>query len=239
MIKVFLTLLFVFCASNSSASLTFTGASTNKVTLTTPFTLGPAIEFTVIMWYMPTRWNAGEGTGNAISDTFVNSFFSADDFFFNIQRATAISEAISTGSAFPQNVWSFVGLTYSEADGCRIFRGTLTSAVAEVPYLSRAVGTGDTQADAGDWWIGNRSAGGANAPGAKIAFFALFDHRMTLGELKAQQFNPHVVSGTKVFLWLGANGTGTQPDWSGNGKNGVVTGATQSANVPLPPPFGR
>jgi hypothetical protein len=239
MIKILLTLLFVFYEGSAFASLTFTGGSTNKVTITTPFTLGPAVEFTVIMWYMPTRWNPSEGMSNAVSDIFVDSFFGADDFFFNVGRATTTAVAESTGSAFPQNVWSFVGLTYSEADGCRMFRGTLSSTVAEVAYLSRTVGSGDTQVDSGNWWIGNRSAGGANAPGARIAMFALFDHRMTLGELKAQQFNPHVVSGTKVFMWLGANGTGTQADWSGNGKNGVVTGATQSANVPLPPPFGK
>jgi hypothetical protein len=40
-------------------------------------------------------------------------------------------------------------------------------------------------------------------------------------------------------MWFpGSNGTGTQPDYTGNANNCTVTGATQSDNVPIGPVFG-
>ena len=74
-------------------------------------------------------------------------------------------------------------------------------------------------------------------PGS-IALFGLLNRVASQQEIVSLQFNPRVVSGTKVFMPLGWNGTGTQPDLSGNGNSGTVTGATVAAHVPLRPLFG-
>jgi hypothetical protein len=49
---------------------------------------------------------------------------------------------------------------------------------------------------------------------------------------------PRPIAGCVGFWHLGANGVGTQPDWSGNANAGTVTGATVSDHVPLGPWFG-
>ena len=69
--------------------------------------------------------------------------------------------------------------------------------------------------------------------GRQDSVTSLHNRRLSLGELKTQQFAPHPVSETVLFVPLGFNGTGTQADWSGNGNNCKVTGATQSADVPI------
>ena len=56
---------------------------------------------------------------------------------------------------------------------------------------------------------------------------------LALAEIQRQQFRPHPLASTLVFCMLGYAGTGTQPDWSGNGNNGTVTGATVADHVPL------
>jgi len=65
-----------------------------------------------------------------------------------------------------------------------------------------------------------------------------FDRALSLGEIRSLQFHPRVLSGCVLYSHYGFNGTGTQPDWSGKGNSGTVTGATVSNHVPLGSPFG-
>ena len=60
---------------------------------------------------------------------------------------------------------------------------------------------------------------------------------MPLAQMQALQFNLHPTTNTLLLSHYGYNGTGTQPDWSGNGHNGTVTGATVADHVPMPPAF--
>ena len=72
----------------------------------------------------------------------------------------------------------------------------------------------------------------------RMGFFHVISSELTLNQIIAQQYRPHVRSDSQVFMHLGFNGTGTQPDLTGKGNNGTVTGAVVADHVPLGPPFG-
>jgi hypothetical protein len=138
-----------------------------------------------------------------------------------------------------QNTWNYVGFTFDIAGSAneviQIYKGNLTTVAAEISYAYRTDGSGTLNSDAAaNFSIGNASGYGAAWPGT-IAWFAHWNRVLTLAEVVEQQFNPHVTSGCVLFMHLGYNGTGTQPDWSGNGNNGTVTSATVSDHVPLGP----
>ena len=136
--------------------------------------------------------------------------------------------------------WRFVAGTYDTTDGPRLFSGNLSTAVSEESYTTRTVGTGSPVGDgSSDFWIGNRSSGTTNrAFGGRIAVVGAIEALLTVGQLKAIQYRPAacLLHSQTVGFWV-LHGTGTQPDYSGNGNSGTVTGATAGAHVPLGSPF--
>lgn len=157
-------------------------------------------------------------------------------------RPTIVLMISSTGLV-TDTTWQFVAGTFDSTltdNDQHLYRGTLTSAVTEAAtYSARTVGSGALgDNSATNQSIGNRAPAGAYPFLGVIAWVGIWNRQLSLGELQAQQFRPHVTSGCVLFMHLGYAGTGTQPDWSGNGNNGTVTGATVSAHVPLRPVFG-
>lgn len=224
-------------------ALTFGGATSNHVDITA-YTSSPTA-FTAIMWHFPTTqtglrrlWskiNAGETSTIDVQWRFGD----ANDIEFEVPRATA-SAVLITNTGFATNTWHCHAFTYDESDGNRIFYGTLTTAMAEAGYASRSAGSGATNTHDDNLRIGN-FAGGASSTVSyqgRIAFFQFMEERLTLGQIQALQHKSRVVANTKILMHLGFNGTGTQPDWSGNGNSGSVNGATVGSHVPLGNPFG-
>lgn len=214
-------------------SLTFAGSTTDKVTVTNPLTFGAGTEFTYDLWVKQDSAPANAaGTNKGSNDLLV--FF--NNWFSNVIRATTDANTVpSGGTVFPDANWTYLAITYSEADGIRFFRGTLTTAPVELGYASpRTVGSGNTAADSGDLYICNRGSTGSNSPAHTIHSAQLSNTRLTLGQITARWRRSRNYANTVFRLSLGNNGTGTQPDLSGNGHSGTVTGATQTANAPLP-----
>jgi hypothetical protein len=117
----------------------------------------------------------------------------------------------------------------------KLFSGDAVTPLAEpASYSLQQVGAGTvTDTSVRDFLVGNRDTGVAPHVGS-IALVALWDRVMSLDELISQQFRPRVSDGCALFSLLGYNGTGTQPDWSGNGNVGTVTGATVADHAPIP-----
>jgi hypothetical protein len=132
-------------------------------------------------------------------------------------------------------VWNTAG---SATDG-KVFAGNLTTPLHEPSaYRTQNLGTGATVSNIGqNQIIGNRSSGSATLDAA-ISWVGIWNRVLSVEELIAQQWHPHVTSGCVGFWMLGYNGTGTQPDWSGNAGNGSVTGCAVATHVPLRAPFG-
>jgi hypothetical protein len=137
--------------------------------------------------------------------------------------------------------WQFVGgtLDTSGANGDqKLFRGTLSGIAVEPSYDNQTVGSGTVNSDSGNnQFVGNRVQADASWSGY-IGWVGIWNRQLSLGEVITQQFRPHLTSGCVLFTHYGFNGTGTQPDWSGTGNSGTVTGATQIGHVPIMPSFG-
>ena len=221
-------------------ALDFTAATTNKVTVTNPQTFGAGSAFSWCMWIMRTAALSNtQGMSKGGVDLFVFST-TGTVMFFNIPRATTGSNAKVLSSAFVLNEWEFWAGTYDETDGPRLFKGTLTSPVAEVTYSARVVGAGNTTADSGNLFINNRGAANVLAIGARIGTFNWFNRRLSLAELAQQQWQPLPASGSQFFGHLGYDAANSVvADLSGNGRNGSITGAAIAAHVPLGSPTRR
>lgn len=226
-------------------ALDFTNAGSAKyVSVTAATSINSLTAFTYFAWVYRT------GTDTSAPDMFNKGAFpdSRKEFGLNdsagtlrgvVDRATTDCTASSTTS-INTNEWSCVAMTYSEANGIKMFTGTLATAMAEVSYASQVTGsgaTGDDSANAQEF--GGRSTGGANAnfPGY-IAVASICNAEMSLAEIQRQQFRPQITSSCVCYQHLGYNGTGTQADWSGNLNNGTVTVATITQHVPLTSLFG-
>lgn len=224
-------------------ALTFGAATSDRVTMGAG--LNNQHAFTVLAWVYNTTHTDGRRLwmkgGDQIKDLYLSFGAPTGDFSLYVTRAGADADAHSTSGVIPLNEWALVAASYDETDGPRLFKGSLTSTIAEVSsYVTLAVGDGATADDsASPHTIGNRSSTTNQAFQGRIARFAHFKRRLALQEIAAWQFVPFVDADTDIYLELGYTGTGTQPNLTsaGGGINGTVTGATVSDHVPLSPPF--
>lgn len=242
--------IFLCLAMHAQAALTFAAGSTNTVNCGSSATMDAAFNSagTILMWLFPTNIASQNVTwiSKCQSDSCgtVNNFYNSGITVvqFSITRATTNLFTRANLSALPTlaiNTWAYMAVTYDPAGSAgnqQLWGGNLTTPVAEATsYTSQTAGTGAiTDTTAGNLMIGGRPSINVAMVG-RIALVHIVNRRLSLGELQAQQFAPHAVSGTVLFVHLGFNGTGTQADWSGGGNNCTVTGATQSADAPIAP----
>ena len=226
-------------------ALTFGGAISDRVTITDPGNY--PLLCTILVWHFPTTqtafrriWGqAGVGYIQDVQWVFgdTNSLQLAVDFY---DGASYTGGAVAVSSTnISTNTWIFNAFVLNGNSGNpQIFTGTLLAAATEDGYATQtaAPATGQPRGTGDDFLIGN--VGTTTAYEGRIAVFARVDRAMTLAEIQQWQFLPRVVADTKLFIHLGFAGTGTQPDWAGNGFSGAVTGATVSSHVPLGPLFG-
>lgn len=155
-----------------------------------------------------------------------------------VMRATAHGNR--GGSSLDLDAWNFLAAPYDETNGPRIFKGTLSALATEISYTEAdATGTGATGADAAyALTVGYNADMPSNSAGVTIASVMVYNTTLTLAQIQTQQFTPRpIFTGCVLFSHLGFNGTGAQPDWSGNANAGTVTGATVADHVPLGRPY--
>lgn len=217
-------------------SLTFTGSSTNKITINNPMTLGSGSALTYLFWAKQRATPLGnEGWNKGIGELLVYSNVSLT-YRMIIDRATTDADCRTLATIlFPDTSWRFIAITYSEASGIKMFTGGQFTAVAEASsYVIQIAGAGATAAETGDVYIDNRGSATSQAAPQDVAFFAMYDSELTLAELRRHQFFQRPIkSGCKILMRLGSSGSSTQVDWSSNVKNSPITGAT-IVGGPLP-----
>lgn len=228
-------------------SLTFTGATTNKVDCGSNAVLDSLQQITILTWLYPTgfgsnqfimakRTDVNAGWGHRIDDASGN-------VYVNKPTTSAGSSAITNDAPLTVNAWNFIAATGSNdvsSNNCAIYTGNLTTLAVERSYGTRVDRAAATAFDDSAWplYLGARNSASQSFAG-RIGVQALFNRVLTLGEIQSWQFNPRMMAGCVGLWWLGDTGTGTQPDYSGNGNNGTVTGATASDNPPLRRRWGR
>ena len=227
-------------------SLSFTGGDTDNVNFGSGSSIDNLTAWTIILWLYfnatgtPSRVVAQKGSfggGNRNPDFYFD--FAAATLSFNVDRATVDTSTVSS-TTVPTGAWTCVAATYDGTDGGRIFQGSLTALLTENSYTVNTVGSGAiADNSAANLFVGGDGSGSNNSFNGNVDSVAVFNRRMALAELQSHQFNPRVENGCVLFTRLGFNGTGTQPDWSGNGNSGTVTGATAADPAPLMRPWRR
>ncbi len=198
---------------------------------------------TVLLWtYVTSRTDARKFASKARASLGAGWQLGLNGTTGNVQmlceRATTDAFRVTNDTPIAANTWIFLAADakISASPATHIYTGTLTTSAVESTYGSDQDGSGAYNSDAArDFMGGNIDATTPNLsiPG-RIAWIGLWNRVLTLVEIQEQQFAPHVTSGCVLFSHYGYNGTGTQPDWSGNGNNGTVTSATLTPDhVPI------
>jgi hypothetical protein len=157
------------------------------------------------------------------------------------KRGGADSDARETATGLlTQDTWQYIACTYDSIANPRwhIYRGTLSTLATEASYsFTSPLRSGSIDDAAGNLYIGSDAASAQTWRGS-IATVMILDTVLSLAEIQRQQFSQQADANCVLYCHYGFNGTGTQVDYSGTGNSGTVTGATQTAHVPLAPPFG-
>lgn len=230
-------------------SLVFTDGSTNVVNCQSGTSLDDITAGTALAWVYPTTLTNDHVIMTKIGATYQGTNYltisgGAANLRMSVDRATTDLIVSSSNSFLTTGKWWFVGsqwdLNGANGDQLLYYGDLSTPAVAISSYVLQQVGSGARVSDAANsLGIGNKVAAEAFTCWAgRIAVVGLFNRRLTLTEIRTWQIRPYHASGGVLFIHLGWNGTGTQFDWSGNGNNGAVTGATVADHVPLGPAFG-
>lgn len=230
-------------------SLRFT-ASTNLVNFGSGASLdGLDNGGTWLGWYYPTALAGDRTYFYKTNSSYVGMGFkppgaNTAGLRFDQSRATTDLRIQTLDTVVTLNAWNFVAAVWdpsaTDADQF-LYVGSLSALATEVStYSHRTVGSGSVSSTASDSLsIGNVVANAQAFLGwvGDVAWVGAWNTQLSLGQIRALQFRPVATSGCVLSCWLGFNGTSTQPDWSGNGNAGSVTGATApGTNVPLPRP---
>lgn len=156
---------------------------------------------------------------------------------------TTTMVAESVDNTLVAGKWQFVGFTDGGAGvNPKLLAGDLTTLCVEPSYRAAVTAPAGalTSDAAANVLIGNRDrATPSDSMSGAIAWAGIYSADLSVAECQAIQFRTAKHLSTNVLnMHLGYNGTGTQPDWSGSGNNGTVTGATVADHVPLGPQWG-
>ena len=160
----------------------------------------------------------------------------AGNIAFGRAQTTAQCYYNSVSSTIPFNAWRFVALQYrsSASPRMRIFVGTPTALATEVAYADTLDGTGTPVSDSA-WPLRIGDSVDVIPWGGRLGYISYIGAFLTLAEIQSIQFGiipAHLMSDVKGFwpLW----GVATpEPDLSGNGNNGTVTGAVVADGPPV------
>lgn len=239
--KVFLSIALIFVlASQSFGAFAFLRAdTTDHISHGSAAALDNLSTFTVLAWV---------NTSSLAGDNFIwsktDNGFAAERFFIlrssgyirvELGRATTYAIAENNDSAISTNTWRFVGFSWDGTNAPKIYRGDLTTAIAEVSsYVTSQAGSGTAQDESANSMIfGNINPAGGEGFNGRIATVMVYNRVLSVGEMQSLQFMPRAASGCLIYSNYGYNGTTNAPDWSGNGNTGTNTGATVGDHVPV------
>lgn len=225
-------------------SLTFTGGNTDNLSIGANAALQGLTSVTFALWAKPSalagarylfgsRYEAGgvSATGCQMNNTSGHIRMS--------MIGGVNHNYVANNLGLTVGVWSFVAGVMVFGTSGNIYIGSLTSLAVETTYSTQQNGSVRGAETGGNFLIGNRNASSAvgtiNSFAGDVAWFQFYNRALTLGEVQSLQFSPRLVlSGCVDFHIPGiVAAASSQPDWSGNGNAGTVTGATEIANAPI------
>jgi hypothetical protein len=240
--RILSLLLVLVLVSPLRASLNFSGAATDRVDVGTDASLDNLNTGTILVWAYATSIRSTDRFMNKGASGNINSFVlnGTSGALQHAKQGTSSCTKITSTTPFAANQWNFVAVAYQfGTTNGGIYHGTLTTTAT-----LQALATNNTGATVGDDGASNYFIGGnstANNFTGRIARIQHFNVLLTAAQITALQFNPRVnLAGCVLWIELGIDGVGTQPNLCGNSaNNGTVTGATVGDHVPLGAWFAR
>lgn len=224
-------------------SLLFTSGSSNNVNVGTAQAVLPDV-CTILAWIYPTSVAAGyrslyERTSSDFADyrgIGINNTTGEIGAFIRRGSPAFTGVDLSKQNILVANAWQFVGAqmdaTSALATAQKIFYGTRSQAAAEVTaYNKQNAGSGATSSIANvPAYVGNTTGLAGGFPG-RIGWIGVWNRVLTLGEIVDQQFRSQKTAGCEgMWNFYGAS---SMTDLSGNQRNGVLSGATADAHIPV------
>ena len=241
--KRLLSLFLALALPAAGQSLVFGGATSHRVNVTQNATIDSLDPFTYCTWIYPTtitdqRYIIGKlNTSNGRHlDLHING--AAGDILAVVDRTTPVVYTATGNPLATTNKWYFACVTFNSAGAAgslmHLYVGDLETLAVDVSVFA-SDGSGAYISDAnGPLIIGNNRTNLSSFQG-RIATSQYVAAELTLGQIRALQFRPRSIEGTRLLTRLGANGTSTQADLSGKGNAGTVTGATLGAGLGIAP----
>lgn len=222
-------------------SLTLGAAASDKVNYGNAGGDGGSITiFTLYMWIYPTTITVGRrmfskvASGGAGQCSFFNTSGGTNRIRTFVDYVTTDASAISASNSISTNSWQFFATTFDGTNAPKIYSGNLSTAAAELSYFSQAAPSGSRVSDSnGNAYVGGDDTATDAFQGRIAIVNWIVGTALTLPQIKSHQFFPRKHVNSKLLTFLGDNGTGTQPDFSGNGNSGTVTGSSRSDNPPI------
>lgn len=215
--------------------------------------LNDLTSFTVAFWHytntIDTKYrhcicktdDGTNGWGIAFTDIWDSPMPNTLQVFRSHDGAGNFQRAGGSDNLFTLNTWYFTA-TYVPATGTApsIYNGSLTSIISDVTEQNTGVGAGAVDSDAAyPLRIGATQTNTTNKYRGTVAFYAIWNGQVTLGQLKTIQFNPARAAGVgdcRLLSFPGLHGASSVTDLSGTGNTGTITNASASS-VHLPVPF--
>jgi len=222
-------------------ALAFKDDTARRVVVANSSSINNLVAQTIITWvFFLADASLGERFSQKNSQLFIAGGGSAR-VDWRVNRATTQARALTESSYVIVDEWNFIGVTYDETDGPRIFRGDLTAPVTEAPSYRLGgpeVGAGDTQSDSLDLFIGNSPVFTQSCSG-HLALYMLFAERLELAQLEQQRIRPHITPSLKVWHIYDTGGFTRPRDLSGNHNHGTIVGAPATPHQLLEPRLDR
>lgn len=224
-------------------ALTFGAATSDRVRIEASSVLNSMGVYTLWAWVYPTSLTADRRILSKLDSVAFNGwawqFTSAGNGgnsgnleLYHSFSGTPDANAVANTLPLVVNRWNFIAASVDASNVPRLYRGLQDIPVAECGYASQVTGVGSPNNDSGNpIYLANEDTFATAFPG-RIATLGVINGRaLSVGDLRMIQYRPQAVPGTvMLFQELGFNGTKLQPDWSGHGNHGAVTGATVSGH---------
>jgi hypothetical protein len=164
-----------------------------------------------------------------------NDIVAANSIQLAVNRNSGVNDAISTAVAntINANQWYFVAGSFDGSNAPKIFKAIPGANVAEVSYQSQAAGSGTVDNDSGgSFIIGASNDSGSNPFDGRIADVRIYNIVLNVNELNSVMRGAHVRPDALKGWWPLWGVSSPEPDWSGNGSVGNITGCAAADHPP-------
>jgi len=159
---------------------------------------------------------------------------------FAVNRAGGLGFKTNSSLALSVGTVACVGVTFDTSNNLDMYIGGPNTKLAEPTFGSDVNGSGALNSNNGILTVGNSEDNQTTRffTGAQ-SVFKYFDKRLTLDEMIIEQYRHSNIANRVLAFDIGRNVSGTtQGDLSGNGNDGTITGAVDTAHAPIRPISG-